>query len=96
MQIGDLAFFYHSNIGKDIVGVMQIASLAYPDKTATDGKDWVGVDVVPQYQLTKSVTLAAIKANPKLANMELVKISRLSVSAVTVAEWAEILRMAKH
>jgi predicted RNA-binding protein with PUA-like domain len=96
MQVGDQAFFYHSNIGKDIVGVMEIASTAYPDNTATDGKDWVGVDVVPKYALAKSVSLADIKANPKLANMQLIKISRLSVSAVSKTEFEEILRMSKH
>lgn len=95
MKIGDLAFFYHSNEGKDIVGIMEIASLAYPDKTATDDKDWVGVDVVPKEELKKPVSLADIKANPKLKDMELVKISRLSVSAVKKEEFDEIIKMSK-
>jgi predicted RNA-binding protein with PUA-like domain len=93
MEVGDLAFFYHSNVGKEIVGVMEIASLAYPDKTATDGKDWVGVDVIPKYSLEKPVTLVDVKNNPKLSQMQLVKISRLSVSEVTKEEFDEVIRM---
>jgi len=93
MQIGDQAFFYHSNIGKEILGIMEITSLAYPDKTASDCKDWVGIDVIPKYQLSKPVKLAAIKDNFQLANMELVKLQRLSVSAVTKPEFVEILAM---
>lgn len=95
MQVGDLSFFYHSNTGKEIVGVMEIASPAYPDKTATDNKGWVGVDVAAKFELKHPVTLQAIKDNPKLADMQLVKISRLSVSKVSKSEWDEILQMSK-
>jgi predicted RNA-binding protein with PUA-like domain len=94
MKVGDLGFFYHSNVGKEIIGVMEIVKEAYPDPTSDDPR-WVVVDVVPKFPLPKPVTLAAIKANPKLENMQLVKISRLSVAEVTKQEWDEVLKMAR-
>jgi predicted RNA-binding protein with PUA-like domain len=93
MKVGDLGFFYHSNIGKEIVGVMEVVKEAYQDPTSEDPR-WVVVDVVPKFALAKPVTLAEIKANPRLTDMQLVKISRLSVAEVSKDEWEEVLKMA--
>jgi predicted RNA-binding protein with PUA-like domain len=93
MKIGDLAFFYHSNIGKEIVGIMEIAREHYPDHTDTTGK-WVMVDVKPVKPVPKPVTLAAVKAEPKLADMALVRYARLSVQPVTATEWKLVCKMA--
>lgn len=94
MKVGDLAFYYHSNEGKEIVGIAKIVKEFYQDPTTEDTK-WVVVDVAPHQKLSKPVTLEAIKANPKLQEMKLVKLSRLSVSPVTSAEFKEIMRMSK-
>ncbi|MCB0508781.1 MAG: EVE domain-containing protein [Chitinophagales bacterium] len=94
MKKGDLAFFYHSNIGKEIVGIVKIVKEAYPDPTTNDAA-WVCVDVAPKQKLKNPVSLVDIKANPKLANMKLVKQSRLSVSDVTKEEFEEILKMSQ-
>jgi predicted RNA-binding protein with PUA-like domain len=93
MKVGDLAFFYHSNIGKEIVGVMEIVREHYPDHTDKTGR-WVMVDVKPVKPVKTPVTLAAVKAEPKLAEMALVRYSRLSVQPVTPAEWKLVCRMA--
>jgi predicted RNA-binding protein with PUA-like domain len=92
MQKGDRAFFYHSNEGKEIVGVVEVVREAYPDPTADSG-DWVCVDMKVVAPMPKPVTLVAIKADPKLADMALVKLSRLSVSPVTKPQWDHICRM---
>ena len=92
MQKGDRAFFYHSNEGKEIVGVVEVVREAYPDPTADSG-DWVCVDMKPVAPMPKPVTLVAIKADLKLADMALVKLSRLSVSPVTKPQWDHICRM---
>ena len=92
MKKGDRAFFYHSNEGKEIVGVVEVAREAYPDPTAESG-DWVCVDMKALAPMPKPVTLVAIKADPKLADMALVKLSRLSVSPVTKPQWDHICRM---
>ena len=92
MRLGDRAFFYHSNTGKEIVGVVEVAREAYPDPTADAGA-WVCVDVRTVAALPRPVTLAAIKADPALAELALVRLSRLSVSPVTAAQWAHILAM---
>ena len=92
MALGDLAFFYHSNIGKEVVGVMEVIALAHPEAGDDSGK-WKCVDVRAVEDVPRPVTLVEIKANPKLANMALVKYSRLSVQPVTAAEWAEVCRM---
>lgn len=97
MQLGDEAFFYHSVEGKEIVGIIKVVALAHPDSTAElkDGKVvWECVDVSPVRKLKNPVSLEAIKANPALKDMALIRLSRLSVSPVTDAEWAEVLRMA--
>jgi predicted RNA-binding protein with PUA-like domain len=92
MQVGDRAFFYHSNIGKAVVGVVEVARTAYPDPTAKDG-DWVCVDLRAVGPMPKPVGLADIKATPELAGMALVKLSRLSVQPVTDQEWKLVCRM---
>ena len=97
MKKGDRAFFYHSNIGKEIVGVMKVVALAHPDTTAEPNDNgkivWQCVDVEAVKPLPKPVTLATVKATPELAELELVKYSRLSVSKVSPAEWDLICKM---
>ena len=97
MQLGDEAFFYHSNIGKEIVGIMKVVALAHPDSTAEPNDKgkivWECTDMLPVKPFPKPVTLATIKATPELANMELVKLSRLSVSKVSEAEWKLLCQM---
>lgn len=93
MAVGDLAFFYHSNIGKEIVGIARISVAGLTDPTDPEGK-WAAVKVQPVAKLQAPVTLAAIKANPALAEMDLLRLSRLSVSAVRAAEWGIVLEMA--
>jgi predicted RNA-binding protein with PUA-like domain len=96
MKLGDEAFFYHSVQGKEIVGIVKVVKLAHPDSTAElkDGKVvWECVDVLPVRKLPRPVTLEEIKATPALANMALVKLSRLSVGPVTDAEWKIICKM---
>lgn len=92
MKKGDRAFFYHSNVGKEIVGIVEIVREHYPDPTDETGK-FVVVDVKAVAPLPKPVTLAAIKAEKRLQNMALLKYSRLSVQPVTDAEWALVCRM---
>lgn len=92
MKVGDEALFYHSNIGKECVGIMQITETASPDPTAEKGSPWVIVRVAPVRALKYPVTLAAIKADPALADMDLIRQSRLSVGRVTPAEWKHILK----
>lgn len=93
MREGDLAFFYHSNIGKEIVAVATISVPGLTDPTDPDGK-WAAVKVRPVARLAQPVTLATIKATPALADMELLRQSRLSVSAIRPTEWVMILDMA--
>ena len=92
MKVGDEAFFYHSNIGKECVGILRITEESFPDPTADEGSPWVVVRVAPVRPLVNPVTLAAIKADPKLADMDLIRLSRLSVGRVTPAEWKHILK----
>ena len=92
MNPGDEAFLYHSMSDKAVVGIMRIAREARPDpKDAA----WVSVRVEPVKPLARPVTLAEIKAEPKLAKMELIRQSRLSVAPVREDEWKRILEMAK-
>ena len=92
MKVGDEAFFYHSNIGLEIVGIMKISESGISDPTDPDGK-WAAVKVKPVKKLKRPVTLKEIKADPALAEMELIKQSRLSVGAVTIEEWNYILSL---
>jgi predicted RNA-binding protein with PUA-like domain len=94
MRKGDVAFFYHSVVGKEIVGIAKVIREAYPDPTATEG-DWSAVDLAPDKALPRPVTLDEIKRNPKLKEMALLRLSRLSVQPVTSAEFEEIVRIAK-
>ena len=89
MKLGDRAFFYHSNVGKEIVGVVEVVRTAYPDPTAEAG-DWVCVDMKALRPMKRPVTLAAIKADPALADMALVRLSRLSVMPVSPEHWKHI------
>jgi len=93
MKKGDRAFFYHSNIGKEIVGIVEVIREHHPDPTAKAGEPWVVVDVKAVEPLPEPVTLAAIKAAPKLKDMALVKYGRLSVQPVTDAEWKLVCKM---
>ncbi|MCX8255106.1 Ubiquinol-cytochrome C reductase [Beijerinckiaceae bacterium RH CH11] len=92
MALGDQAFFYHSNEGKEIVGIVEVTKLYYPDPSDESGKFGM-VDVRAVKDVPKPVTLAAIKAEPKLAKMMLVANSRLSVQPVTDAEWKLVCDM---
>jgi predicted RNA-binding protein with PUA-like domain len=93
MKEGDTAFFYHSNEGKAVVGVVEIVREAYPDPDNGPKDPWVLVDVRAVAPFAKPVTLADVKAEPKLAGMSLVTSFRLSVQPVTAAEWALVCRM---
>ena len=93
MEVGDQAFFYHSNIGKEIVGIVEISEGGFLDPTDPSGK-WAAVKVRPLKKLLHSVTLAAIKAEPRLADGELIRQSRLSVCEFTEREWKIVLEMA--
>ena len=92
MKKGDEVVFYHSVEGKAVVGIARVTRTAYADKTAKEG-DWSAVDLAPIKPLRRAVTLAEIKKNPRLKKMPLVRLSRLSVSPVTAAEFREIVRM---
>lgn len=92
MKIGDLGFFYHSNEGKEVVGVCEVCALAHPDPKDDTGT-WECVDVRAVLPLKSFVTLADVKANPRLAKMSLVTSMRLSVQPVQPDEWAEVCRM---
>ena len=90
MRRGDEAFFYHSMDERAVIGIMRVTREAAPDPKDAD---WVSVKVEPLQALKSPVTLKEIKAEPKLAKMELIRQSRLSVAPVRDAEWAEILRL---
>jgi len=92
MAYGDRGFFYHSNEGLAVVGIVEVCGLAHPDST-TDDPRWECVDVRAVEDMPRPVTLPDIKANPALAGMVLVNNSRLSVQPVTAEEWREICRM---
>lgn len=93
MKVGDSCLFYHSNEGKEIVGVAKVVRAAYPDPTGEEGEDWSVVDVAPAYPLVKPVGLATLKAGKTTAGMQLVTRSRLSVTRVTAPEWKAIHKL---
>ena len=93
MKQGDLAFFYHSNIGKEIVGIVEVVREAYPDPTATTPGGWVAVDMAAVQPVPHPVSLATVKADPRFSDMALVKYSRLSVSPVSPEHWAQICEL---
>jgi predicted RNA-binding protein with PUA-like domain len=92
MQLGDLGFFYHSGEGKEIVGIVEVCATAHQDPKDETGV-WKCVDVRAVCDMPKPVTLAAVKANPKLSDMALARTARLSVQPVRTAEWNEVCRM---
>ena len=94
MQEGDRAFFYHSNEGKEVVGITRIVRTFYPDPGDASGKFGM-VDVAPVMPVKKPVSLAAMKGVPELANFSLLRQSRLSVCPVSEAEWRIVCRMAE-
>ena len=93
MQVGDTAFFYHSNEGLAIVGIARVVKTAYPDPTDEKGR-FVMVDIEPVRALEAPVTLAALKAEPRLSGMKMFQQFRLSVCPIADAEWDVILAMA--
>ncbi len=95
MRKGDLALYYHSNEGKEVVGIARVAREAYPDPTAKGDPRWVVVDVEPVAPLERPVTLAEIKEQRVLAEMALVRRSRLSVTPVTKREFDKVLSLGK-
>jgi predicted RNA-binding protein with PUA-like domain len=92
MKEGDLVFFYHSNVGKEIVGVARVVREAYPDPRAK-GEDWSAVDVGPAFALAKAVSLETIKKEPKLEGLQLITHSRLSVVPLSAAHFEHILAL---
>lgn len=95
MKKGDEVFFYHSNEGKEIVGIAKVVKEAYQDPT-TDDERWVCVDLKPVKKLKNPVTLAQLKVEKKLQNLALVRQGRLSVSPVTEEEWNRIMEMSEQ
>jgi len=93
MQEGDRAFFYHSNEGKEIVGIVEVARTFYPDPGDSSGKFGM-IDVAPVRALPRSVSLAEMKGVPELAGFSLLRQSRLSVCPVSEEEWKVLCRMA--
>ena len=93
MKKGDEVLFYHSNEGVEIVGIAKVAKEAYPDPT-TDDNRWVAVDIRPVRKLKKPVPLAILKADKRFADMDLVRLGRLSVQTVKSAEWELIIKLA--
>ena len=93
MKKGDHAFFYHSGKDKAAVGIVEVIREAYPDPTANAGEPWVVVDVKAVEALPKPVTIAAVKAEPKLKAMVLINNTRLSVQPVTADEWNAVCKM---
>lgn len=94
MKKGDLLFFYHSNEGLEIVGIAKVVKEAYQDPT-TEDTAWSVVEIAPFKKLKKPVTLAQVKADKQLANMQIIKLSRLSVSTVTQTEFDRILALSE-
>ena len=93
MKKGDEVLFYHSNEGVEIVGIAKVAKEAYPDPT-TDDNRWVAVDIRPVRKLKKPVPLTVLKADKRFADMDLVRLGRLSVQTVKSAEWELIIKLA--
>jgi predicted RNA-binding protein with PUA-like domain len=94
MRKGEAVFFYHSVSEKAVVGIARVIRKAYSDPTATEG-DWSAVDLAPEKALPRAVTLDEIKRNPRLKEIALLRVSRLSVQPLTSVEFREILRMAR-
>lgn len=95
MKLGDRVLFYHSNIGLEAVGIMEISGEAEPDRTDSTGR-WVAVRVKPVRPLKKTVSLKAIKAEPRLADLPMIRQSRLSVVPIAKDEWRVLMEMAEE
>lgn len=93
MEVGDQVFFYHSNIGLEIVGIAEVSVAGIKDPTDLEGK-WDAVKIKPVRKLSNPVTLKQIKAEPRLVKMELVRLMRLSVSEVRPEEWDIVIELA--
>lgn len=93
MKKGDRAFFYHSNIGKEAVGIVEVIREAYPDPTAKPGEPWVVVDVKAVASLPRPVGINDVKKESKLKQMVLINNTRLSVQPVTTEEWKTVCKM---
>lgn len=94
MKKGDEVFFYHSNEGMEIVGIAKVSKEAYQDPTTEDDR-WVAVDIKAQKKLKKPVTLAVLKADKRFADLDLVRLGRLSVGIVKPKEWEMIMKLAE-
>lgn len=94
MRSNDRCFFYHSVNDREIVGIARISKEAYPDPTFEGSIDWVAVDVIPVKKLNKKVSLGQLKADKQFEDLELIRISRLSVSPVSEKHWKAILKLA--
>lgn len=94
MEKADEVFFYHSRTGLEVVGIMEVSETAFPDPKDDTGR-WVAVKVKPVRPLANPVTLKAMKANPKLSDLAIIRQSRLSVAAVTPDQWKVILAMSE-
>ena len=92
MKRGDLCFFYHSNQGKEIVGIARVVKSAYPDPTTEDPR-WVVVDVAPRKRLARSVPLSELRTHSSTSGMAVVRQSRLSVCPVRPAEFRAVLKL---
>jgi len=95
MRVGDEAFFYHSNVGLEIVGIVRISEAGLADPSDPEGK-WAAVRVKPVKKLKRAISLKEIKADPQLAEIELIKLSRLSVAVITPEEWDYIIALSKE
>ena len=95
MEVGDQAFFYHSNIGREIVGICEISVAHITDPSDPEGK-WSAVKVKPVRKLARPISLKEIKDTPDLAEIELIKLSRLSVAEITPEEWDYIIAMSER
>ncbi len=94
MELGEPCLFYHSNEGKEVVGIAEVSKTHFPDPSI-DNDTWVAVNVKPVKALKNTVTLAAIKSNPELSKIGLVRQGRLSVVEITEAEFNEIIKMSE-
>ncbi|MBC7390711.1 MAG: EVE domain-containing protein [Opitutaceae bacterium] len=95
MEEGDLAFFYHSNIGKEIVGIVKIVKEAFQDPS-TDDHRWVAIEVSPVEKLKRTITLKELKENSEMQHLELVKFTRLSVMSIEKSDFEQIIKMSKE
>ena len=95
MRVGDEAFFYHSNVGLEIVGIARISKAGLSDPSDPEGK-WAAVKLKPVRKLKRAISLKEIKADPALAEIELIRLSRLSVAVITPEEWDYIIALSQQ